>query len=50
MWTKNGKKNMKIVLRENWVLGLLISIEGIISNLSLLSFIIGIPLYFIFGI
>jgi hypothetical protein len=49
-WTSESIKIMKIVKSENTFLFLLLMIEGIISNLSLLTFIVAIPLYFIFGI
>ena len=49
-WTRKGKDNLKIVFKENGFLGILLSIEGVCSNLALLGIIIGIPLYFIFKI
>ena len=49
-WGRNGKHNMNLIWSNNGFFGLLLAISGTIENLALLGFIIGIPLYFIFGI
>jgi hypothetical protein len=49
-WTKNGKLLMKRVKEANLLLWLLICMEGIIGNFSLIILIISIPIYFIWHI
>jgi hypothetical protein len=49
-WTNNGKLAFLLLLKKNAFLAVLIALEGVIANISLAGVIIGIPLYFIWGI
>lgn len=49
-WSKNGKLALSQLRKKNALLAALISLEGVIGNVSLAGMIVGIPLYFIWGI
>ena len=49
-WTREGSTAMKMAWDENKFLGFLLGLEGLISNLALLGFVVGVPLYFWKGI
>jgi hypothetical protein len=49
-WTKDSKIVMSNVKKKNSFMWLLLCLEGIISNLSLVALAISVPLYFIFHV
>ena len=48
-WPIDGKHNLMTLWHEHWPLALCISLEGVISNVSLLALIISVPVFFILG-
>jgi len=49
-WMQEGKEVLSLLWKNNKFLGLLLALEGVISNGALVGFIVGVPLYFWKGV
>jgi len=49
-WKKEGKTALRLLREKNPFAALLLSLEGVISNIALVGVVVGIILYFVVGL